>query len=106
MFSMPTLTNIFLPLMTLVTVGLTGCAQVPSDQQFSASEPSPQMACDQPDHEHGYVATCVSTTSRQPDTPIRDIPYSTQVIARPVIDDQKALTVGDALRNVSGVERR
>jgi len=52
------------------------------------------------------VTTCVSTMSRDPDTPIRDIPSSTQVITRPVIEDQKALTVGDALRNVSGVQGR
>jgi iron complex outermembrane receptor protein len=42
--------------------------------------------------------------SRQPDTPIRDIPSSTHVITRPVIEDQKALTIGDALRNISGVQ--
>jgi iron complex outermembrane receptor protein len=103
---MRNLTNISLSLLTLVTAGLTGCAQVPSDQKFSASEPSLPAACDQPVQERSYVATCVSTTSRQPDTPIRDIPSSTQVITRPLIDDQKALTVGDALRNVSGVQGR
>ncbi len=103
---MPTLINISLLLIIVVTAGLTGCAPVPSDQHFSASEPSSPIHCDQPLPDHSYVATCVSTTSRQPDTPIGDIPYSAQVITRPAIDDQKALTVGDALRNVSGVQGR
>ena len=99
------LTNISLSLLTVVTAGLAGCAQIP-DQKFSASEPPLPAACDYPVQERSYVATCVSTASRQPDTPIRDIPSSTQVITRPLIDDQKALTVGDALRNVSGVQCR
>jgi iron complex outermembrane receptor protein len=103
---MPTLTNISLSLMTLATASLTACTQVSSIQHFSASEPSSQTVCDQPVHEHSYVATCISTTSQQPNTPIRDISSSAQVITRPVIDDQKALTFGDALRNVSGVQGR
>lgn len=101
--AMAILTNIVSAL-TLMTVGLTGCATVTSDRQFSASEPSSQTACERPVHEHSYVATCVSTASRQPDTPIRDTPYSAQIITRQLIEDQRALTVGDALRNVSGVQ--
>ncbi|GMV51101.1 hypothetical protein FBQ96_05570 [Nitrospirales bacterium NOB] len=103
---MTTLINIPLSVMTLVTAALTGCAQVASGGRFSSSEPSAERACDQSTYERSYVTTCVSTMSRDPDTPIRDIPSSTQVITRPVIEDQKALTVGDALRNVSGVQGR
>lgn len=95
-----------LSLIVLMTAGLAGCAPILSDRPFSASEPSSQTVCEPPVHEQEYVAACVSTTSRQPDTPIRDIPSSAHVITRPVIDDQKALTVGDALRNVSGVQGR
>lgn len=83
---------------------LVGCAQAPSEQKISISEPTPHVTCEPPDQERSYVATCASMTSRQPDTPIRDIPSSTQVITRPVIEDQRALTVGEALRNVSGVQ--
>ncbi|MES4785143.1 MAG: hypothetical protein C4294_04265 [Nitrospiraceae bacterium] len=38
------------------------------------------------------------------DTCIRDIPQSVEVINRQVIQDQRALTIRDALRNVSGVQ--
>jgi len=81
---------------------LVGCAQVSSEQHLTSVEPT-QRTCEPPSAEHSYVATC-ATTTRYPDTPIQDSPFSTQVITRPVIDDQKALTVGDALRNVSGVQ--
>lgn len=49
--------------------------------------------CDRPSS--SYVAACVSTGAR-PDTPIRDVPHSAQVIPRPVIDDQKAVRLYDA----------
>jgi outer membrane receptor for ferric coprogen and ferric-rhodotorulic acid len=35
--------------------------------------------------------------------PIMEIPGSVTVISRQVMDDQQAITLGDALRNVSGV---
>jgi iron complex outermembrane receptor protein len=43
-----------------------------------------------------------STVGTKIDTPLRDIPQSIQVIPRQVIDDQRALALGDVLRNVSG----
>lgn len=82
---------------------LVGCAQVSSEQPLTSVE-STQRICEPLSAEHRYVATCATTTTRDPDTPIQEIPFSTQVITRPVIDDQKALRVGDALRNVSGVQ--
>ncbi|MCC2642998.1 MAG: Ferrichrome iron receptor [Nitrospira sp.] len=92
-----------------ILIGLTvsmlaGCAQLPSEQRISTTEPGVEGACEPPVRERSYVAVCASTMSRQPDTPIRDIPSSTHVITRPVIEDQKALTIGDALRNISGVQ--
>lgn len=91
-------------LIGLAVAMLVGCAQLPSEQRISTSEPTGEQACEPPVRERSYVAVCASMTSREPDTPIRDIPSSTHVITRPVIEDQKALTIGEALRNVSGVQ--
>ncbi len=38
--------------------------------------------------------------------PIMEIPGSVTVISRQLMDDQQAITLGDALRNVSGVTVR
>ncbi|NGZ59054.1 MAG: hypothetical protein CV081_00950 [Nitrospira sp. LK265] len=55
--------------------------------------------------ERTYVAPCVATTSRQrPDPQIRDIPTSAQVVNPNRIDDQRAVTVGVALRKSSGIQ--
>ncbi|MET3515829.1 iron complex outermembrane receptor protein [Pseudacidovorax sp. 1753] len=52
---------------------------------------------------NGYSAPESSTATRT-DTPWIQIPQSTQVVPKAVIDDQSALTLSDALRNVSGVQ--
>ncbi|MGH8479082.1 MAG: TonB-dependent siderophore receptor [Gammaproteobacteria bacterium] len=44
-----------------------------------------------------------STTATKTDTPLIEIPQSVQVVPRTLLDDQKALTLTDAVRNVSGV---
>lgn len=44
-------------------------------------------------------------TATEFDAPLRDIPRSIQVIPEQVIEDQKAIRLEDALRNVSGVSR-
>ena len=46
-----------------------------------------------------------TATATRTDTPLRDIPQSIQVIPREVLEDQQVITLGDALRNVSGVVR-
>ncbi|MEM1254642.1 MAG: TonB-dependent receptor [Cyanobacteria bacterium P01_H01_bin.21] len=51
-----------------------------------------------------YVEPNTSTATRT-DTPLRDIPQSIQVVPREVLEDQQVITLGDALRNVSGVVR-
>lgn len=50
----------------------------------------------------GYRATRSATGTRT-DTAIRDVPQSIAVVPRQVLDDQQALSLDDALRNVSGV---
>lgn len=51
-----------------------------------------------------YVEPNTATATRT-DTPLRDIPQSMQVIPREVLEDQQVITLGDALRNVSGAVR-
>jgi iron complex outermembrane receptor protein len=51
--------------------------------------------------EQGYVATR-ATTATKIDVPLLDIPQSIQVVPRQVIDEQRAITLSDVLRNVSG----
>jgi iron complex outermembrane recepter protein len=52
--------------------------------------------------EEGYAPRNATTATRT-DTPLRDIPQSIQVVPQQVIEDQAAVTLRDALRNVSGV---
>ncbi|MEM6839812.1 MAG: TonB-dependent siderophore receptor [Cyanobacteria bacterium P01_C01_bin.120] len=46
-----------------------------------------------------------TSTATRTDTPLRDTPQSIQVVPREVLEDQQVITLGDALRNVSGVVR-
>lgn len=50
-----------------------------------------------------YAASNTRTATKM-DTPIMETPVSIQVIPRTVMDDQQAISVGDALKNVSGVQ--
>jgi iron complex outermembrane receptor protein len=50
-----------------------------------------------------YAATN-STTATKTDTPIMETPVSIQVVPRAVMDDQQAISVMDAMRNVSGAQ--
>jgi len=43
-----------------------------------------------------------ATTATKTDTPIMETPLSIQVVPKAVINDQQAIRVGDALKNVSG----
>ena len=51
----------------------------------------------------GYRATRTSTATRT-DASLKDVPQSINVVSREVIDDQHALSLNEALRNVSGVQ--
>ncbi|WP_018268635.1 TonB-dependent siderophore receptor [Methylosinus sp. LW4] len=44
-----------------------------------------------------------ATTALKTNTPIMDTPASVQVVPRAVLNDQKIVTVGDAVNNISGV---
>jgi iron complex outermembrane recepter protein len=50
-----------------------------------------------------YAASNARTATKT-DTPIMETPVSIQVVPRAVIDDQQAISVGDAIKNVSGVQ--
>ena len=52
----------------------------------------------------GYRATR-SATATKTDTALRDIPQAVQVVSRQVIEDQQLDRLGDALANVSSVQR-
>lgn len=54
------------------------------------------------EQEEGYEVDNATTATRT-DAPIEDVPQSIQVVPRQVIEDQRAITVNDALRNVSGI---
>ena len=57
------------------------------------------------EQETGYRVPDASTATRT-DTPLRDIPQSIQVVPRQVIQDQQITRIGDAVRNVSGVQQQ
>jgi iron complex outermembrane receptor protein len=46
-----------------------------------------------------------ATTATKTDTPLRDVPASIQVIPRQLIEDRQSDRLGDALRNVSGIQQ-
>lgn len=52
--------------------------------------------------EEGYVVEDATTATRT-DTPLRDIPQSIQIVPQQVIEDQAAIRLQEAVRNVSGV---
>jgi len=54
------------------------------------------------EQETGYQVDNATSATRT-DTPLRDIPQSIQVVPQQVIEEQNATTVGEALRNVSGI---
>jgi iron complex outermembrane receptor protein len=54
------------------------------------------------DDTKSYVAEEASTATRT-DTPIIQVPQAVEVVTRKVMDDQKAIRLDQALRNVSGV---
>ncbi|HKX29207.1 MAG TPA: TonB-dependent receptor [Blastocatellia bacterium] len=48
-------------------------------------------------------AADVATTGTKLEMALRDVPQSIQVVTRQVMDEQQAVTIADAVRNVSGV---
>ncbi|HEX2054986.1 MAG TPA: TonB-dependent receptor, partial [Nitrospiraceae bacterium] len=82
----------------------------PLPQQYRESEPAKPLKVPEivvkDVHERGdadhYVAEEASTATRT-DTPLIQVPQSIEVVTRQVLDDQKAVRIDQALRNVSGV---
>ena len=50
-----------------------------------------------------YAADLVSSATKT-DTPVREIPLSVQVVPNQVLQDQQAIRLQDATKNVSGVQ--
>ncbi|NMG22718.1 TonB-dependent siderophore receptor [Brasilonema bromeliae] len=88
----------------------------PQTQQSPAQQPDSQKMPTQPSasgdepielvvtgEQDGYNSS-VSTTGTKVDTNQRDIPQAIQVVPRQVIQDQQITRVGDAVRNLSGVQ--
>lgn len=55
--------------------------------------------------EHGYYTPYLTGPNGER-TPIMEVPGSATVINRQILDDQQARTLGEALRNASGVTVR
>ena len=53
--------------------------------------------------EAGYATPPIALSSTKTDVPLLDTPVSVQIVTLEVMDDQQAVTVKEALRNVSGV---
>ena len=53
------------------------------------------------EEEEGYTVRRATSATRT-DTPLRDTPRSIQVVPEQVLEDQRAIRLGDALRNVAG----
>lgn len=55
-------------------------------------------------HAPDYAVPTVSTATKT-DTPLLDLPLSIQAVSQQVMEDQQAIRLEDALKNVSGVQR-
>ena len=92
----------------LMALVLAGCAtQQAGGTHQSLGDPTFQSAsnedqCSRP-REHSYLEPCISFSGQGPQIPIREVPSSVHILNRDLLDDQKALRIEDALRNVSGV---
>jgi outer membrane receptor protein involved in Fe transport len=88
--------------MLLAAISTPAGAQDRPREPGQSQEPIPLPALtvpgllDQPDN------PSTSTTGTKIEAPLRDIPQAIQVVPRKVIDDQRAITLSDVLRNVSG----
>ncbi|WP_289500613.1 TonB-dependent receptor plug domain-containing protein [Gloeocapsopsis sp. IPPAS B-1203] len=93
----------------LVLIASTATAMQPPQQSETETPPAESLTQDdQPieivvtGEQDRYRVTEGSTATRT-DTPLRDIPASIQVIPRQVIEDQGAIRLDEALRNIGGV---
>lgn len=96
------------PAMTALIIFADCAAQQIDGTHQSLGDPTFQSAssedqCRTPKREHSYLEPCISFSGQGPQIPIRDVPSSVHIINRDLLDDQKALSIEDALRNVNGV---
>ncbi|MEH2243282.1 TonB-dependent receptor plug domain-containing protein [Nostoc sp.] len=95
-------------------IPVTSSAQTPPQppaQQQPGTQTKPEQPSAQTDEPIELVVTGEQDTYRVPnastatgtDTPIRDIPFSIQVVPQEIIRDQQVTRTEEALRNVSGV---
>ncbi|MEM7061871.1 MAG: TonB-dependent receptor [Cyanobacteria bacterium P01_B01_bin.77] len=82
---------------TSLTLGIT-----PGTAPLAETEDSLRLVVTG-EQEEGY-SPANATTATRTDTPLRDIPQSIQVIPQQVLEDQQIIRLGDALRNVSGIQ--
>lgn len=86
----------------------TTAMQPPQQPTTEAPPAEPSTPSDQPielvvtGEQNGYRVREGSTATKT-DTPLRDIPANIQVIPRQVLEDQGAVRLDEALRNVGGV---
>ena len=104
-----------------IRVTITGATQAPAAQVIPSQDnlvlsisPEGTTAETEPDEEIEIIATGEgededdyfvpdASTATRTDTPLRDIPQSIQVVPEQVIEDQQAIQLDEAVRNVSGV---
>jgi iron complex outermembrane receptor protein len=85
-------------------LGVLTLALLPNEALAQASEEQPEHGADiivLGTREQGYRAT-VATQVGKSDTPIKETPYSVQVVTRELIADRGITTIGEALRYVPG----
>jgi iron complex outermembrane recepter protein len=74
----------------------------PGDENAEAAEEDAIQVVVTGEEEEGYQVDRATTATRT-ETPLLDVPRAVQVVPQEVIQDQRVTTVGDALRNVSGI---
>ncbi|MFE4106867.1 TonB-dependent siderophore receptor [Almyronema epifaneia] len=86
-----------------VTVGAQRLAIALTPGVPSADAPEAAIQITVTGEREDYSVTDAAVGTRT-DTPLLEVPQSIQVVPEAVIDDQAAITLNDALRNVSGVQ--
>lgn len=81
----------------LMALASTAQAQVPGEENDSVNEEIVVLGT----REQGYRATVAPLTNKS-DTPIKETPFSVQVVTHELIRDRGITTVGEALRYVPG----
>ncbi|AFY51247.1 TonB-dependent siderophore receptor [Nostoc sp. PCC 7524] len=88
-----------------IRVSITGETSVPTAQIISSDNGlilSVIPSENQPDIELTVTGNPNTATVNKTDTPLQDLPFSVQVFPQQLIQDQRALNVGEAVRNISG----